>query len=243
MMLSDNRTTAIRTAATGRPPADILLRPADSQMQLIVKKKCIIGLPESAYFGILNMSKPALECGEAGRRHDTMLYMPPLARRTLLLWVASALGSTTLRPTGRLQAPDFQLHDSRGMKRTLSEFRGKVVLLNFWATWCAPCQAEIPVLNEVHREYAKHGVTVLGVAMDERGWAAVTPFLAERRVDYPVLLGNPAVARLYGGLEVLPYTLFLDRDGRVVADYSAVLTRTHLRKVVETLLSESAQSR
>ncbi len=129
-----------------------------------------------------------------------MTWVRPLlriSRRFLLRGVSIARAAGTLLPAGsRPQAPDFQLHDSKGRKRRLSEFRGKVVLLNFWATWCAPCLTEIPVLNGVHREYADRGFAVLGVAMDERGWAAVTPFLAERRVDYPVLLGTAAVGGL-----------------------------------------------
>jgi len=135
-------------------------------------------------------------------------------------------------------APDFSLRSSDGGKRKLSGYRGKVVVLNFWATWCAPCRKEIPWLKEVHHEYAGRGFAVVGVAMDERGWRAVTPFLAEYGVDYPILLGTPKVARLYGGLETLPKTLFLDRKGRIVAAHEAMLSKAHLRKIVELLLSE-----
>ena len=124
----------------------------------------------------------------------------------------------------------------------MSDFRGKVVLLNFWATWCAPCRTEIPILNRVHRDYAKRGFSVVGVAMDERGWPAVTPFLASEKVDYPVLLGNAAVARFYGGLEVLPRTLFLDRLGRVVAARGALLAEAPLRRIVEILLAEPPEA-
>lgn len=169
--------------------------------------------------------------------------LPRFCRRSLFRRFAAALDSAAPCASDRPRAPDFHLHDSRGVRRKLSEFLGKVVLLNFWATWCAPCLAEIPALNRVHRAYAERGFTVLGVAMDERGWAAVTPFLAERRIDYPVLLGNAAVARLYGGLKVLPHTLFLDREGCVVADYGAVLKEAQLRKILETLLAESRSAR
>ena len=140
---------------------------------------------------------------------------------------------------GRPPAPDFRLYDQRGSKRQLSGYRGQVVVLHFWATWCKACRAEVPALNRAHREYRERGLTVLAVAMDERGWAAVTPFLAECGVQYPVLLGNARVARLYGGLKALPRTLFLDRSGRIVATHDAMLPEAHLRKVVESLLSES----
>jgi thiol-disulfide isomerase/thioredoxin len=160
--------------------------------------------------------------------------------RRLLLWVgtAAALPRSVLAAR-RQAAPDFALDDAHGVRRSLADFRGKVVVLNFWATWCPPCRTEIPLLQRVHTAYAARGFTVVGVAMDERGWAAVTPFLAQHRVEYPVLLGNAAVARRYGGLKTLPYTLFLDRAGRVVATHAAALTETPLRRIVETLLSEA----
>jgi thiol-disulfide isomerase/thioredoxin len=140
-------------------------------------------------------------------------------------------------------APDFRLHDMKGISRKLSDFRGKVVLLNFWATWCAPCKSEIPVLNRLHRDYRARGFSVIAVAMDERGWAAITPFVNEFRIDCPVLLGNPAVARLYEGLRTLPSTLFLDRHGCIVASHDAALPEAHLRKIVETLLAESREAK
>ncbi len=149
--------------------------------------------------------------------------------------------SRTLGGAGRRPAPDFELEDSRGRKRRLSDFRGKVVVLNFWATWCAPCREEIPVLNRVHEGYSARGLTVMGIAMEERGWAAVTPFLAQHEVRYPVLLGNRTVARLYGGLEALPETVFVDRAGHIVATHNAQLTENVWREIAETLLAESPE--
>jgi len=139
----------------------------------------------------------------------------------------------------RAPAPDFELRDSTGTVRRLADFRGKVVVLSFWTTWCAPCRAEVPVLAAVQREYSSRGFTVLAVAMDARGWPAVTPFLSEHKVNYPVLLGTPGVARLYGGLKTLPRTLFLDRRGRIVAAHGGLLGEVPLRRIVETLLSEA----
>lgn len=153
-------------------------------------------------------------------------------RRFLGLFVFPAAASE------RPPAPDFQLPDSRGTRRKLTEFRGRVVLLNFWATWCPPCRAEIPLLNQAHRDFAPRGFAVVGVAMDERGWPAVTPFLAQHQVDYPVLLGNAAVARAYGGMKSLPRTFFLDRAGRIVAAHNAALGEKHLYRVIGKLLAE-----
>jgi cytochrome c biogenesis protein CcmG/thiol:disulfide interchange protein DsbE len=141
----------------------------------------------------------------------------------------------------RRACPGFTLHDSHGVKRGLGHFRGDVVILNFWATWCRPCRAEIRWLNEIHREYSGRGVSVVGIAMDERGWPAVKPFLAEHGVTYPVLLGNARLARQFGGLDALPHTVFLDRRGRIVANHNAALGPQQLRKIVEILLADRDQ--
>lgn len=167
------------------------------------------------------------------------------ARSDDLLWLAviCLLLSATIAPVcAREPAPDFELRGADGKKLKLSDFKGQVVLLNFWATWCPPCRAEVPWLNEIHAEYKANGFSVVGVAMDEQGWRSVKPFLAQYSVKYPVLLGNARVARLYGGLDVLPRTLFLDRAGEVVAEHNAILGKDSLRKVVETLLAERPKS-
>lgn len=162
-----------------------------------------------------------------------------VSRRHLLQLLGAAAALRKTSGAERAKAPDFQLQDASGVRHKLSDFRGQIVLLNFWATWCAPCRTEIPLLGRVQQAYAKRGFTVLGVAMDERGWAAVTPFLVQQEVDYPVLLGNPTVARSYGGLKSLPRTFFLDRSGRIVASQNGVLAEEHLRRVVEIMLAES----
>jgi peroxiredoxin len=135
-------------------------------------------------------------------------------------------------------APDFKLFDSAGTPRQLSEFRGRVVVLNFWATWCGACRSEIHSLNRIHDDYSTRGVVVLSIAMDARGWPAVTPFTIQHNVVYPVLLGNPTVGRLYGGLHTLPRTVFIDRSGRVIAVHDAVLKEPWLRKILDVMLSE-----
>lgn len=165
-----------------------------------------------------------------------------LSRITLLGGVGQ-LAATSGPPAERSPAPDFTLRDSKGGRRRLSDFRGKVVILNFWATWCAPCRAEIPWLIRIHEDFRTSGLEVVGVAMDERGWPAVTPFIRQYRIPYPILLGTPAVARLYGGLETLPRTCFLDRQGRIVASHDAIISEAHLRKIVQVLLADpEAQS-
>jgi peroxiredoxin len=114
----------------------------------------------------------------------------------------------------RKLAPDFTLHDANGQSIKLSDYRGKVVLLNFWATWCGPCQIEIPWFIEFEQQFKSKGFEVVGVSMDEDGWKAVKPYIAERKINYRILLGDETVSQLYGGLDALPTTFLIDRDGK-----------------------------
>jgi len=126
------------------------------------------------------------------------------------------LRSTLVSQPGdvRQVAPDFTLKDASGAAVKLSDLRGKVVLLNFWATWCGPCAVEIPWFIEFEQQYKSRGLEVVGVSMDNEGWAAIKPFVASHKMNYRVLLGNDTVGQLYGGVEALPTTFIIDRDGR-----------------------------
>lgn len=117
----------------------------------------------------------------------------------------------------RKAAPEFSLKDSNGTPVKLSDYRGKVVLLNFWATWCGPCKIEIPWFIEFEQKFKDQGFAVLGVSMDEDGWDAVKPYLSSHKVNYRVLLGDDMVGSLYGGIDSLPTTFMVDRDGRVAS--------------------------
>ena len=114
----------------------------------------------------------------------------------------------------RKAAPDFTLPDANGQAVKLSGYRGKVVLLNFWATWCGPCQIEIPWFMEFEQQFKSKGFEVVGVSMDEDGWQSVKPYIAQHKVNYRILLGNETVSQLYGGLDALPTTFMVDRDGK-----------------------------
>jgi peroxiredoxin len=116
--------------------------------------------------------------------------------------------------SNRKAAPEFTLKDANGQPVKLSDYHGKVVLLNFWATWCGPCQIEIPWFIEFEQQFKSKGFEVLGVSMDEEGWKAVKPYIAERKMNYRVLLGDETVSQLYGGLDALPTTFLIDRDGK-----------------------------
>jgi len=121
----------------------------------------------------------------------------------------SVLGKTT-------PAPDFTLESLDGKSIKLSDFRGKAVLLNFWATWCGPCKIETPWLVQLQSEYGSQGLQVVGVAMDDSGKDEIAKFAKEMGVNYPVLLGKEAVGDEYGGVPALPESFFISRDGKIV---------------------------
>src|SRR5581483_3105334 len=122
-------------------------------------------------------------------------------------YTRNARAEVSLKPAGeRKEAPDFALKDADGKVVHLSDYKGKVVLLDFWATWCGPCRMEIPWFIELQRDNKDRGFEVLGVSMDDNGWADVKPFLAEMKVNYRVVIGNDETATIYGGVESLPTT-------------------------------------
>ncbi len=153
----------------------------------------------------------------------------------------------TLRPTERKPrvghrerrpAPDFALRDSQGASIQLSALKGKVVVLNFWATWCHPCRREIPWFVEFQRNFTAQGFTVIGVSVDEDGWSAVLPYLTEQKVNYPIVLGNDDLLRAYGGVASLPTTLIIDRQGRVAATHVGLVSRSVYERDIKAVLSE-----
>jgi cytochrome c biogenesis protein CcmG/thiol:disulfide interchange protein DsbE len=148
----------------------------------------------------------------------------PLIRIVLLASAGIAAAAqpavrAALQPINeRKPAPEFKLQDSSGKTAQIADYRGKVVLLDFWATWCHGCKLEIPWFSEFQKTYSARGLAVVGVAMDEGGWNTVKPFLAQTQVPYRMLLGDDAMAKRYG-IGNLPDTFLIDRQGRVAAVY------------------------
>ena len=119
---------------------------------------------------------------------------------------------------------------------TLADYRGKVVLLNFWATWCPPCKAEMPWFEEFERKYGARGFAVIGIAMDDEGWTPVRPLIAAMGIHYRIALGNEALAKEYGGVESLPETFVIGRDGKVAARHTGLVSKQVYEDEIRRLL-------
>jgi peroxiredoxin len=134
-------------------------------------------------------------------------------------------------------APDFALKSLDGRTVKLSDFRGKFVLLNFWATWCAPCRVEMPWLVELDKKYRPQGLVIVGVSIDDPGEdERVKQFIQERSVAYTILLGNQSVGDAYGGLRFLPETFFIDREGRIIKNTYGIRKQADLEEEIKNLL-------
>ena len=136
----------------------------------------------------------------------------------------------------RRDAPEFTLKDADGKTVHIADYRGKVVLLDFFATWCGPCKIEIPWFTEMERKNKDRGFAVLGVSMDDEGWEVVKPFLAELNVNYRVVIGNDATAQLYGGVDALPTTFLIDTSGKIAAVHVGLAGKKEFEDGIEQLL-------
>lgn len=152
-----------------------------------------------------------------------------MAALLLVSWIAAPPAKAQSVPSGqkhpqptmghtlRGPAPDFALESLNGETVRLSDFRGKVVLVNFWATWCGPCKILTPWLVDLQNQYRPQGLEIIGIALDEDATKAeIAEFADKERVNYAVLIGNAKVAESYGGVPAMPDTFFISRDGQIV---------------------------
>ena len=137
----------------------------------------------------------------------------------------------------RKVAPPFSLKDADGKPLVLADYKGKVVLLNFWATWCGPCKIEIPWFIEFEKTYRDKGFAVIGVSMDDDGWAVVKPHMAKTGINYRMTIGDEQTAMKYGGVESLPTSYMIDREGRVAAVHIGLVSKGDYVKDIEELLN------
>lgn len=140
----------------------------------------------------------------------------------------------------RKTAPEFTLKDAEGKSVKLSDYKGKVVLLNFWATWCGPCKLEIPWFIDFEKRYKDRGFAVVGISMDEDGWEAVKPYIEEKKVNYRVMIGSDALADLYGGVQSLPTSFIVDQQGRIASIHVGLVSKGTYEKEILHLLEQTS---
>ena len=159
---------------------------------------------------------------------------------TLVVTVAASLllyGSAAAIDNGAA-APNFSLPDLTGKKVQLIDYRGKVVLLNFWATWCGPCRKEMPLFSKWQSDYGAKGFQVIGVSIDEEA-AVVKEMLVKRPVTYQILMGDSKFGDTYGGVQALPVSFLIDAQGRIVAKYQGEADLAKMEARIKEMLPPS----
>jgi len=159
----------------------------------------------------------------------------------LIFFVALLLVSPAIVLAQQTRAPQFVLRDINGNTVRLSAYRGKVVLINFWATWCPPCRAEMPDLVRLQREHARQGLQVIGITYPPETKIRVRRFASSLKVNYPIILGTRQLKARFSSEETLPLTVIIDRDGKVNNIISGILLREEFDEKIKPLLTETAE--
>lgn len=135
-------------------------------------------------------------------------------------------------------APDFALTSTDGKTIKLSDFRGKVVVVDFWATWCPPCKAEIPDFIKLYSQYKDDGFQMLGISLDQGGLSDVKPFMKDYGINYPIVMGDNQVVAAYGGIRGIPTTFVIDKEGKIKASFEGYRPASVFEKLIQQLTSE-----
>ena len=154
----------------------------------------------------------------------------------MICLAAVLLAATIAQGQATRRAPPLKLRDLRGRSIRLSDYTGKVVLLNFWATWCPPCRAEMPDLVKMQREYKESGLQVIGVTYPPQTVGEVRRFTRKLKINYPVALGTKETKRLFDQSETLPLTIIIDRDGNVRDRVEGILLPEEFEQKIKPLL-------
>jgi cytochrome c biogenesis protein CcmG/thiol:disulfide interchange protein DsbE len=136
--------------------------------------------------------------------------------------------------TAKVEAPQFTLSDIEGRPISLSKYRGKVVILDFWAPWCPPCRREIPDFISLQNQYASKGLQIIGIGLDQPN--NVASFVQQHGINYPVVVGDDAIANLYGGVSGIPTTFIIDRQGNIINKFEGFTNRTVFEEEIKKLL-------
>jgi peroxiredoxin len=205
----------------------------------IVAEQCDLFVPRRVCYGegeFLPISIRERRAARVGRTVG-LIFLAGAAIYAFSPAVRNQFGSVR-PPAERVQADDFSVRNLNGEKWSLQDQRGKVVLVNFWATWCPPCRIETPALVDLYEKYSEQGFTVAGITMDDEPEAAVPDFLKKYQIRYPILV-PAAQFSLLNEVEALPTSVLIDRSGRIARKYVGLVTERGLTDDIETLLAEN----
>jgi len=167
---------------------------------------------------------------------ERLVWLALVAFLGVRIWpqLAAAAGISSANAA----APGIELTTLDGARVTTKSLARRVVLINFWATWCPPCRIEMPGFQRVYDQFSSQGFVVLGVSMDAGGSVGVRRFLAERHLTYPVAMATPETVRGFGGVRLLPTSYLIDRKGRIRNEVSGMFASVALEQAVQRLLTE-----
>lgn len=170
----------------------------------------------------------------------------------LLFLIISLSCQVRVKENEPIKAPDFTLQDIHGNQVSLKDFEGKVIILDFWATWCAPCIKEMPILQDLYNTHKERGFEIVGVSVDQQGVLVVKPFIEEQGLTFPNLIyteemaanygeGNPEIFEAYGPLQGIPSVFIINKKGEIIQKYVGEVPRrileTHIIKLLEEQIS------
>jgi thiol-disulfide isomerase/thioredoxin len=206
----------------------------------------------------MNEYRPATSDNNPVQLHPTTAPAPPNRNWIVIGIMAAALAGmifvglhgahkTAGNNAGMLgnvrgkDAPDFELKDvSTGKSVKLSDYKGKAVLLNFWATWCPPCKVEIPWFVDLQKQYGPDGLAVLSIAEDDSSQQEISKFAQGMGINYPVLLGSDTVSAAYGGVDGLPTTFYIGRDGKIIDRVEGLRSHHEIESNIKAALAQGA---